>query len=84
MQTCLETWGAAEESATKGDLRSANAMRMFALANALAAAETAVLKGDGKEAVERLRQLQNFTELMMRKLLDVANACDERGNEQAA
>ena len=63
-----ETWKAAEDSAARGDERSANAMRMAALANVLAAAETAILCGDGRAARDKLEQLRAYASMAAAKI----------------
>lgn len=63
-----ETWNAAEASAMCGDARSVNAMRMVALARILAAAETAMLVGDGDAAVVNLKQLERYASLAAAEL----------------
>lgn len=70
----VETWHAAEQSALKGDERSANAMRMVALTRMLAAAETAILVGDDDAAASNLVQLQRYASLMAAEL----SACPAR------
>ena len=66
--SCQTAWSLAEATATTGDQRLANVMRLVALANALAVAETAVLVGDGAKAVASLRSLQTYTSIMVAKL----------------
>lgn len=68
MMQLIETWKAAEDSAARGDRKSANAMRMVALANVLAAAETAILRGDGNAAMEKLNQLQKYASLAAKEI----------------
>jgi hypothetical protein len=70
MQTDLESWLAAEESAGKGDLRSANVMRMCALASVLAAAESAILVGDAIQAKRKLEKLKRYTAMTLARLTD--------------
>ncbi len=72
MQTLQEIWYAAEESATKGDLKSANFMRLFTLANVLAAAETAILVGDARRAVANLHELERYTAMTLARLEESA------------
>lgn len=71
----LDEWKAAENSAANGDLKSANTMRMFALARVLAAAETAILLGDALSATTSLRQLERYASLMADEIDPVA-ACN--------
>lgn len=65
-----QAWGDAEETATAGDERSANVLRIVALAQTLAAAETAVLVGDGPRAIDSLRNLQRYASLLVDTLED--------------
>lgn len=73
MQSDLESWLAAEESAGKGDLRSANVMRMCALASVLAAAESAILVGDAIQAKRKLEKLKRYTQMTLARLADVSD-----------
>jgi hypothetical protein len=61
MRDGKEIWLAADEGTKSGDERSANVMRLFALAQILAQAETAVLKDDVESAARHLRDLQSYT-----------------------
>ncbi len=62
MQNGKELWEAAEGGTKTGDAKSANVMRVYALNQMLAAAETAVLTGEEKRAAEYLYELQLYAE----------------------
>ncbi len=58
MQNGKEIWEAAPTPTKTGDPKSAHVMRMYALAQMLAAAETAVLTDKNQQAAEALSDLQ--------------------------
>jgi hypothetical protein len=62
MQNGKELWETAEGGTKTGDVKSANVMRVYALNQMLAAAETAILTGDEKQAAEYLYELQLYAE----------------------
>ena len=57
-----EMWVAAEALVQKGSVRSANAMRFYALNRMLAEAEHAMLTGSDADASDRVRELQAHCE----------------------
>lgn len=63
-----DMWKAAEASARQGDLRSANSLRVMALSQLLATAETAVLTGDAGTGAASLRQLRWFAAQLVEQL----------------
>ena len=63
-----EASSAIEESALRSDARSANAMRMVELTRMLAAAETAILVGNGEVAAANLKQLERCASLLAAEL----------------
>ena len=67
-----EIWEAAEQGTKTGDLRSANCMRLFALGQILAQAETAVLVGDDQAAFAALHDLRVHTDKMIEHLSNPA------------
>jgi len=66
-----ELWQAAETGTKTGDLKSQHVLQMYALAQMLAAAETALLKDDLQAAAVGLRELQRYA-TMLQELLDEA------------
>ena len=68
MSTGQELWDAAEHGG-KGGVRSANAMRFYALAKMLAEAETAWMTDNDQQAVQRLRQLQAHCDKLIAELM---------------
>ncbi len=62
MQNGKKIWEVAATGTKTGDPRSAHIMRMYALAQMLAAAETAVLTGKNQQAAEALCDLQAHAE----------------------
>jgi len=64
-----ELWHAAETGTKTGDLKSQQVLRMYALAQMLAASETALLKDDLHAATVSLRELQRYA-AMLEELLD--------------
>jgi hypothetical protein len=70
MSRGTEIWLTAQEGTKSGDDKSANVMRMYALAQMLAEAETALLRDDLEAAALFLRDLQTYTEHMLRLLVN--------------
>ena len=66
-----ELWQTAETGTKTGDLKSRHVLRMYALAQMLAGAETALLKDDLQAAAVGLRELQRYA-TMLQELLDEA------------
>lgn len=62
MQKGKEIWDAAQCDTKTGDAKSAHVMRMYALNQMLAEAETAVLTGDNERAAQCLCELQSYAE----------------------
>jgi hypothetical protein len=60
-----DKWKAGDSFAGDGGLRSAQAMRFYALSKMLEAAELAARLGSKAEAVEHLRELQAHCEKMV-------------------
>jgi hypothetical protein len=60
-----EVWDSAGKLLDKSGVRSANAMRFYALTKMLAAAETSMLTGENAQSAERLRELQVHCEKML-------------------
>jgi hypothetical protein len=60
-----EIWESAAKLPDANGVRSANAMRFYALSKMLAEAEMAMLKGQDKDCAERLRELQAHCEKML-------------------
>lgn len=69
MRDGKEIWLTAEKGTKSGDEKSANVMRLFALAQMLAQAETAVLTGDAESAARHLRDLQSHTDKLLAHLV---------------
>ena len=63
-----DRWRVAEQMAADGSLRSARAMRFYALSKMLEAAEIAARTGAKDEAVEHIRELQAHCERMVAQL----------------
>jgi hypothetical protein len=63
-----ELWDSAPAHGERGGVRSANAMRFYALARMLAEAESAWLTGDSQQSMQRLRMLQAHCEKMIAEL----------------
>lgn len=61
MRNGKEIWLTADKGTKSGDDKSVNVMRLFALAQMLAQAETAVLVEDVESAARHLRDLQSHT-----------------------
>ena len=68
MSKAKELWDAAGELDGKFEVRSANAMRFYALAQMLAEAETSWLTRNTDQALLRLRELQAHCEKMVAEL----------------
>ncbi len=64
----VETWSAIDNCDTRGDVRSAHAMRMVSLTRMLAAAETAMLLGDRAAAAANLKQVEEDASLLAAEL----------------
>jgi hypothetical protein len=62
MQKGKEIWDAAQSETKTGDSKSAHVMRMYALSQMLAEAETAVLTGNAGRAAECLYELRLYAE----------------------
>ena len=60
-----EIWASADTIAEDGQVRSANAMRFYALSKMLAQAETLMLTGEDARSAEQLRELQVHCEKML-------------------
>jgi hypothetical protein len=75
-----EIWDSAAKHSDKSGVRSANAMRFYALGKMLAEAEMAMLMGETARCSERLRELQTYCE----KMLAVLPSTDSEGLELVA
>jgi hypothetical protein len=65
MQDGKEMWNTAEAGTKLGDRKSANVMRLYALAQMLAQAESALLVEDEPLALQHLQTLRAHTEQMV-------------------
>ena len=70
MQDGEEMWNTVEAGTKLGDRKSANVMRLYALAQMLAQAESALLVEDEPLALQHLQTLRAHTEKMLSILRD--------------
>jgi hypothetical protein len=68
MSNGAEKWAAAERFAEYGSARTAQSMRFYALTRMLDTAESAVLNGCERDAIESLRELQAHCEKLVAML----------------
>ena len=62
MQKGKEIWESAQVGTKTGDRKSAHVMRMYALSQMLAAAESSILTGEDVRAAEYLYELHVYAE----------------------
>jgi hypothetical protein len=68
MRDGKEIWDAALVGTKSGDSKSAKVMMVYAVAQILAQAESAVLQGDDVQAVQQLEAVRTYAERLIERL----------------